>query len=455
MMAEFTKRMAPTKRFHKLVIASSLTLATLATIASLPLQANLPTRTFELPLPEMTRQIDESLALLDETEESAELVSQWVEVKQGDNLGVIMERAGVGAGVAAQLSASPNGDAFRKLRAGTHMELKFDEKNQLVALNYHFSSLNIVSAEKTDSGFAVQQIVKPVESQIVSFNGTIDNSLFLDGRKAGMQAQQIMDMADIFAWDIDFGRELQPGNTFSAVFDVPFAEGKAVASGKLLAARIVIGKKEHTAFYHTASKAYYDWEGKSLRKAFNRNPVDYVRITSGFSKARYHPVLHEMRAHKGVDYGAPIGTPVKATGDGKVSMKGWGNGYGNMITIQHGVTYTTVYGHLSRFANGIKAGSNVKQGEVIGYVGMTGLASGPHLHYEFRVKGQHVDPLGVKFVEGDPLKSKDKPAFLQQVAQLTERMNTPVLDNTTMAKFNDDSNATSETTQTAYNTQFE
>ncbi len=455
MMAEFTKRMAPTKRFHKLVIASSLTLATLATIASLPLQATFPTQTFELPLPELTRQLDESLALLDEAESPAELVSQWVEVKQGDNLGVIMERVGLGAGIAAQLSASPNGDAFRKLRAGTHMELKFDENNQLVALNYHFSSLNIVAAEKTDSGFAVQQIVKPVESQIVSFNGTIDNSLFLDGRKAGMQAQQIMDMADIFAWDIDFGRELQPGNTFSAVFDVPFADGKAAGSGKLLAARIVIGKKEHTAFYHAASKAYYDLEGKSLRKAFNRNPVDYVRITSGFSKARYHPVLHEMRAHKGVDYGAPIGTPVKATGDGKVSMKGWGNGYGNMITIQHGATYTTVYGHLSRFAHGIQAGSNVKQGDVIGYVGMTGLASGPHLHYEFRVKGQHVDPLGVKFVEGDPLKSKDKPAFLQQVAQLTERMNSPVLDTSTMAKFNDDSNATSETTQTAYNTQFE
>lgn len=455
MMAELKHRIAPTKRLHKLVIASSLTLATLATIASLPIQANFPSRTFELPLPEITRQIDESLALLDETEESAELVSQWVEVKPGDNLGVIMERVGVGAGVAAQLSASPNGDAFRKLRAGTHMELKFDENNQLVALNYHFSSLNILTAEKTDSGFAVQQIIKPVESQIVSFSGTIDNSLFLDGRKAGMQAQQIMDMADIFAWDIDFGRELQPGNTFSAVFDVPYAEGKAVGSGKLLAARIVIGKKEHTAFYHAASKAYYDQEGKSLRKAFNRNPVDYVRITSGFSKARYHPVLHEIRAHKGVDYGAPIGTPVKATGDGKVTMKGWGNGYGNMITIQHGATYTTVYGHLSRFAKGIQAGSNVKQGEVIGYIGMTGLASGPHLHYEFRVKGQHVDPLGVKFVEGDPLKSKDKPAFMQQVAQLTERMNTPVLDDATMAKFSDDISVSAESTQTAYNTQFE
>lgn len=178
MMAELKQRMAPTKRLHKLVIASSLTLATIATIASQPIQANFPSKAFELPLPEMTRQIDESLALMDEVEESAELVSQWVEVKKGDNLGVIMERVGLGASVAAQLSGSPNGEAFRKLRAGTHMELKFDENNQLVALNYHFSSLNILTAEKTDSGFAVQQVVKPVESQIVSFNGTIDNSLF-------------------------------------------------------------------------------------------------------------------------------------------------------------------------------------------------------------------------------------------------------------------------------------
>jgi len=359
----------------------------------------------------------------------ADLVSQWVEVKSGDNLGVIMERAGAGFSVAKQIMASPNGEHFNKLRAGTHMELKFDENNQLVALNYHFSTLNIVSAERTDNGFAVQQIIKPVESRIVSYTGTIDNSLYIDGRKAGMQVQQIMDMADIFAWDIDFGREIQPGTAFNAIFDVPFADGKAAGTGKLLAARITIGKDEHTAFWHKAggANAYFNKDGNSLRKAFNRNPVDYVRITSGFTKARFHPVLHEMRAHKGVDYGAPIGTPVHATGDGKITMKGWGNGYGNMITIQHGQTYSTVYGHLSKFG-AYQAGANVKQGDVIGYVGMTGLASGPHLHYEFRIKGQHVDPLGVKFTEAIPIVAKEKPAFMKQVMAMTERMSLPILD---------------------------
>lgn len=436
------------KIVHGLVVSSAVALSGMAALVSLPLQANLPSQSIELALPELSRQLDENNAMMAEADQPSDLVSQWIEVKSGDNLGVIMERAGVGASVAAQLSASPNGEAFRKLRAGTHLELKFDENNELVALNYHFSSLNIVSAERTDNGFAIQQIVKPVESQIVSFTGSIENSLFLDGKKAGMQAQQIMDMADVFAWDIDFGRELQPGDTFSAVFDVPFAEGQPVSTGKLLAARVIVGKKEHTAFYHAANKSYFDQRGNSLRKAFNRNPVDYVRITSGFTKARYHPVLHEMRAHKGVDYGAPIGTPVHATGDGKITMKGWGNGYGNMITIQHGQNYSTVYGHLSRFANGIHAGSNVKQGEVIGYVGMTGLATGPHLHYEFRIKGQHVDPLGVKFVEGDPILAKEKPAFLKEVASLTERMNTPVLDDSVVARFNDDKSR--ENTQTAY-----
>jgi murein DD-endopeptidase MepM/ murein hydrolase activator NlpD len=309
------------------------------------------------------------------------------------------------------------------------MELKFDENNQLVALNYHFSTLNIVSAERTDNGFAVQQIIKPVESRIVSYTGTIDNSLYIDGRKAGMQVQQIMDMADIFAWDIDFGREIQPGTAFNAIFDVPFADGKAAGTGKLLAARITIGQDEHTAFWHKAggANAYFNKDGNSLRKAFNRNPVDYVRITSGFTKARLHPVLQTIRAHKGVDYGAPIGTPVHATGDGKITMRGWSGGYGNMITIQHGQTYSTVYGHLSKFG-AYQAGANVKQGDVIGYVGMTGLATGPHLHYEFRIKGQHVDPLGVKFTEAIPIVAKEKPAFMKQVMAMTERMSLPILD---------------------------
>jgi len=412
--------------WRSLTLTTLFGLSGLVALVSLPIEANLPIQTFELPLPNPTAEI---AAIDDLVDPEADLVSQWVEIKNGDNLGIIMERAGAGFSVAKQIMASPNAEHFNKLRAGTHMELKFDENNQLVALNYHFSSLNIVSAERTDNGFAVQQIIKPVESRIVSYTGTIDNSLYIDGRKAGMQVQQIMDMADIFAWDIDFGREIQPGTAFNAIFEVPFADGKAAGTGKLLAARITIGKDEHTAFWHKAggANAYFNKDGNSLRKAFNRNPVDYVRITSTFSKARYHPVLHEMRAHKGVDYGAPIGTPVHATGDGKITMKGWGNGYGNMITIQHGQTYSTVYGHLSKFG-AYQAGAIVKQGDVIGYVGMTGLASGPHLHYEFRIKGQHVDPLGVKFTEAIPIAAKEKPLFMKQVVAMIERMSLPILD---------------------------
>jgi murein DD-endopeptidase MepM/ murein hydrolase activator NlpD len=412
--------------WRSLTLTTLFGLTGLVALVSLPIEANLPIQTFELPLPSPTADI---AAIDDLVDPEADLVSQWVEVKNGDNLGIIMERAGAGFSVAKQIMASPNGEHFNKLRAGTHMELKFDENNQLVALNYHFSTLNIVSAERTDNGFAVQQIIKPVESRIVSYTGTIDNSLYIDGRKAGMQVQQIMDMADIFAWDIDFGREIQPGTAFNAIFDVPFADGKAAGTGKLLAARITIGKDEHTAFWHKAggANAYFNKDGNSLRKAFNRNPVDYVRITSTFSKARYHPVLHEIRAHKGVDYGAPIGTLIHATGDGKITMRGWSGGYGNMITIQHGQTYSTVYGHMSKFG-AYQAGANVKQGDVIGYVGMTGLASGPHLHYEFRIKGQHVDPLGVKLTEAIPIAAKEKPLFMKQVVAMTERMSLPILD---------------------------
>jgi murein DD-endopeptidase MepM/ murein hydrolase activator NlpD len=421
------KNVLQSKLWRALVLAMLFLLSAMVALVSQPIEANIPLQTFELPLPNATA----AIASVDELAEvPTGLVTQWVEIKSGDNLGVIMERAGLSASLAAQISASPNGQHFAKLRAGTHIELKFDENNQLIALNYHFSNLNILTAERTDdNGFAVQQIIKPVESQIVSYSGRIDNSLYVDGRKAGMQPQQIMDMADVFAWDIDFGREILPGTSFNAIFEVPFADGEIAGTGKLLAAKITIGKDEHTAFWHKTggANAYFNKDGNSLRKAFNRNPVDYVRITSGFTKARYHPVLHEMRAHKGVDYGAPVGTPVHATGDGKITMRGWGNGYGNMITIQHGQTYSTVYGHLSRYGR-FQAGATVKQGDVIGYVGMTGLASGPHLHYEFRVKGQHVDPLGVKFTEVIPIAAKEKPAFLTQVALMSERMSLSILD---------------------------
>jgi murein DD-endopeptidase MepM/ murein hydrolase activator NlpD len=415
------------KSLAKLSLLLGLSGTALTTLViSESISANTPSQYIDLPLPNPTADIV-SLSALEELESNQpKFITKWVEVQNGDNLGVIMERIGAGFSTAQKIMASPNGEHFSKLRAGTHMEVQFNDQNQLVALHYHFSTINIVSAERTDSGFAVQKIIKPIESKIVSYTGSIDNSLYIDGKKAGMQVQQIMDMADIFAWDIDFGREIQPGTQFTAIFEVPFADGEVVGSGKLLGATINIDGNEHSAYWHRegGERAYFDGEGKSLRKAFTRNPVDYVRITSGFTNARFHPVLHSVRAHKGVDYGAPIGTPVHATGDGKITLKGWSNGYGNMVTIQHGATYSTAYGHLSKFGK-YGAGQTVKQGDVIGYVGMTGLASGPHLHYEFRIKGQHVDPMGVKFTEATPIAAKEKNTFLKQVAHYRQAMNNP------------------------------
>jgi murein DD-endopeptidase MepM/ murein hydrolase activator NlpD len=420
MMKTTTSKVTPLIKVS--LMSGMIATALLALVVSESTEAIAPTQYIDIPLPSPTADIV-SLTELDEENHQSEVVTKWVEIQNGDNLGVIMERIGAGFSTAQKIIASPNGEHFSKLRVGTHMEVRFDNQNQLIALHYHFSSLNIVSAERTDNGFAVQKIVKPIESKIISYSGTIDNSLYIDGKKAGMQVQQIMDMADIFAWDIDFGREIQPGTTFNALFEVPFADGEVVGSGKMLGAKITIGQEEHSAFWHRegGDKAYFDAEGKSLRKAFTRNPVDYVRITSGFTNARYHPVLHEIRAHKGVDYAAPIGTPVHATSDGKVTMKGWSNGYGNMVTIQHGQTYSTAYGHLSKFGK-YNAGQTVKQGDVIGYVGMTGLASGPHLHYEFRIKGQHVDPQGVKFTEATPIAGKEKGHFLKQVTWYEQQM---------------------------------
>ncbi|MEG2393296.1 MAG: peptidoglycan DD-metalloendopeptidase family protein, partial [Pseudomonas sp.] len=208
-----------------------------------------------------------------------------------------------------------------------------------------------------------------------------------------------MDMASVFGYDVDFAQDIRQGDEFDVIYEQKVVNGKAVGTGPILSARFTNRGKTYTAVRYTnkqGNSSYYTADGNSMRKAFIRTPVDFARISSKFSMGRKHPILNKIRAHKGVDYAAPRGTPIKAAGDGKVLLAGRRGGYGNTVIIQHGNTYRTLYGHMQGFAKGVKTGGSVKQGQVIGYIGTTGLSTGPHLHYEFQVNGVHVDPLGQK-----------------------------------------------------------
>jgi len=256
-------------------------------------------------------------------------------------------------------------------------------------------------------------------------SGEITTSLFAATDAIHVSDAVALQIADIFATDIDFHRDLRKGDRFTVVYEVFDHLGEPVKTGRILAAEFINQGKTYQAVYFRNSRGeggYYTLSGKNIRKAFLRSPLEFSRITSGFTNARYHPILREWRAHKGIDYGAPIGTRVKATGNGTVQFVGRMGGYGNLIVLRHQSKYSTWYGHLSRFARGIHKGSRVSQGDVIGYVGMTGLATGPHLHYEFRVNNVQQNPLRMAMPAAPPISADQKPAFDAVAQRMAKRL---------------------------------
>ncbi|MEJ2115872.1 MAG: peptidoglycan DD-metalloendopeptidase family protein [Gammaproteobacteria bacterium] len=244
--------------------------------------------------------------------------------------------------------------------------------------------------------------------------GKINHSLFLAGQDAGMSDGLIMELAGIFGWDIDFALDIRQNDTFTVVYEELFLQGEKVGDGNIIAAEFVNNKHTYRAYRYTDNNGkteFYSPDGKSMRKPFMRTPVDLARISSRFNLKRKHPILNKIRAHKGVDYAAATGTAIKATGDGKVVHRGRKGGYGNTIILRHGNTYTTLYAHMSKYARKTGIGSRVKQGQIIGYIGSTGLATGPHLHYEFRVNGVHRNPLKVKLPSAKPLPNSEIEKF--------------------------------------------
>lgn len=349
-----------------------------------------------------------------------------VTVTSGDTLSSIFAKAELPADTLHQLLSS-NRDAreLTKIRPGQVFTIVRDENGELETLSSRLSSLESVHVTRTAKGFSIKhEQIKPSVRQAYA-RGTIDSSLFLATKRAGLPHSLAVELANVFGYDIDFALDIRDGDEFEVLYEEKVVDGKTVGTGNILAARFSNQGKSYSAVRFTSrqgSSSYYRADGSSMRKAFIRTPVDFARISSRFSNGRRHPVLNKIRAHKGVDYAAPTGTPIKATGDGKVILAGRKGGYGNTVIIQHGQRYRTLYAHMHRFAKGVRNGSQVQQGQVIGYVGTTGLSTGPHLHYEFQVNGVHVDPLSQKLPMADPIAGAERKRFLQQSQPLLARM---------------------------------
>ena len=350
-----------------------------------------------------------------------------VTVGRGDTLSTLFAKVGLpSAAVHEVLASNKQAKQFSQLKNGQVLQIELDKDGQLASLHSKVSDLETIRLTKSANGYAFnREISKPVMRSAYA-HGTIKSSLSASGQRAGLPHGLTMDMAKIFGYDIDFAQDIRPGDEFDVIYEQKVMNGKVVGTGNILSARFTNRGKTFTAVRYTNKQGntnYYTADGNSMRKAFIRTPVDFARISSRFSAGRKHPILNKIRAHKGVDYAAPRGTPIKAAGDGKVLLAGRRGGYGNTVIIQHGNRYQTLYGHMQGFAKGVKTGGTVKQGQVIGYIGTTGLSTGPHLHYEFQVNGVHVDPLGQKLPMADPIAKAERQRFLQQSQPLVARMN--------------------------------
>jgi len=266
-----------------------------------------------------------------------------------------------------------------------------------------------ITIRRSDKGYATASIDLPLEKERVVTSGTIEQSLYVAADLANLKQSTIMELSDIFQWELDFARDIRKGDQFSLIYDRLYRDGKYIGDGDILAAEFVRGGKHYQAIRYTdpdGNTGYYSPDGRSKRRTFLRHPVDVVRITSKFDPKRVHPVLHQIRAHKGVDYGSPTGTPIRATADGIVRFAGRKSAYGKTVILSHGTDIRTLYAHMSRISDKVGSGKRVKQGDVIGYVGATGRVTGAHLHYEFQKNGNHVDPLKVELPAAQPLKAE-------------------------------------------------
>jgi murein DD-endopeptidase MepM/ murein hydrolase activator NlpD len=350
----------------------------------------------------------------------------YLPVDRGDTLDSLLMTAGLDRGEAAGLASLLATDVDpRKLRQGQLIRFEFSDEGRVESVELKLTGWGVVRGWRDGSGFATEAKAAPASESEVVVSATVESSLYGAIRSSGEDAQLVQKLVDVFQWDIDFFR-LQRGDEFSLVVSRKYVGDDFVGYGPILAARMVHAGRTHEAFHYESAdmKGYYNRDGAPLRKQFLKAPLKYSRITSGFTNKRFHPILQTFRAHAAIDYGAPVGTPVMSTADGVVTVAGHGRAEGNFVRIRHNRNVETLYLHLSRFAKGIAKGSKIEQGQVIGYVGMTGLATGPHLHYEVRENGKGINPLNLKSVTADPLIGASLREFKGSVQLLLPKLET-------------------------------
>ena len=346
-------------------------------------------------------------------------------VSRGDTMEKLFRRNSLDIGhlmTIAQLDEAKQ--RFRRIKPGDVFEVTHDA-GKIVSLYSKLDLTNALQIERQEEGFTAQIIERPIEIRKRHAYGVIDSSLFESAAQAGLSDRTIMNVAGIFAWDVDFILDIRTGDNYYVQFEEIWQDGEFVTDGEIIAAEFNNNGREIRAIRFKDKDNVTDYftpDGNSVRKAFIRAPVDFTRISSNFNPNRRHPILNTIRAHRGVDYAAPRGTPIKAAGDGKVIFRGNKSGYGKVVIVQHGGNITTLYAHMSSFAAKARVGSRVRQGQTIGYVGMTGLATANHLHYEYRLNGVHRNPRTVSLPDAEPIKAEYRQQFLTEAAPILEEL---------------------------------
>jgi murein DD-endopeptidase MepM/ murein hydrolase activator NlpD len=394
------------------LMVAVLVARTAESLASIPERLNAPAVERPYPLPELEAAADVTLERLDEA---------WLEhrIRPGESFFQAMRAMGFGPGtVQSVIDAGEQARSLLDLKPGQVLRANAAD-GELLALDLEIDPLNKLEIRRDFDGYSALLHTRPTQTVQAQAAGVINSSLYMSAQQAGLSDRLILELAEMFGWDIDFTQDLQPGDRFAVIYNEITLDGEKVRDGDILAAEFINKGKVLRAVRYTdpdGRVAVYKPDGSSMRKAFNRNPLPVTRITSRFNPNRLHPIFKTVRPHRGVDYGAATGTPVQVTGDGQVAFAGRQGGYGNVIIIDHGRGNRTLYAHLSRFAPKMRVGQRVNQGQVIGYVGSTGWATGPHLHYEFQVNGQTRDPLTVALPNAQPLPDAYRRHFLTQTS---------------------------------------
>ncbi len=381
--------------------------------------------------------------------EGVDRFMQTETIRRGDTMAVLLGRMGASDGEFIRFVASdPVGRKALQLRAGRDVQAEIDNLGRVVRFSYRLGGLEEGSADEATpskrieirrdaDGLVASQEEIPLERSVEMKSVEIRSSLFAATDAADIPENVAIKIAEIFAGDIDFHRDLRKGDQLRVLYEtVREADGLGDPTGsRVIAVELLNDGTRHSAFLFEREDGneYFSFDGRSLKKAFLRNPLEFSRVTSGFSLARLHPITRDWRAHRGVDFGAPTGTRVRATADGTVDFVGQQRGYGNVVMIEHRGNYSTVYAHLNAFAPGLRRGAKVRQGDSIGAVGSTGWATGPHLHYELKIRGNQVDPMRVALPDSKPLDGAEQQQLRQAASVVAQQL--AQLDTIRLARF--------------------